>query len=399
MKRSKEGYYHNENRRVRRERPRGVKRRIVWGVFDVVMLVVSLLSAVALLLGLLARVVNPSHAPMLAFAGLFYPIVYLVNLFCALWWVVRWSKWVWLSAAMLLVGAGSMGLFYRSDVKTKPVAVDRGRNDVVVATYNVMNFSDASSQSGAESFDSVAEWVNDKGVQIFCIQEAHFATEEAFDSFRRSLKRLSYGYFVNGYTGEDDKGTTGSGYALFSAWPIVSRGITSSDSLAVYSVWADVKIGRDVVRVFNNHLESTGISLEERSTTLHPAIALDTLAGEKLLNIAGRVAGNYAQRAEQAEQVAEAIKQSPHPVVVCGDFNDTPMSYVYRTIRRGGNLVDAFVEKGRGVEYTFKGLYNLFRIDYIMADKEAFVVKSYDSYDEPMSDHKPLVSRLGRNEE
>ena len=107
---------------------------------------------------------------------------------------------------------------------------------------------------------------------------------------------------------------------------------------------------------------------------------------------------NYAQRAVQAEQVAEAVEQSPHPVVVCGDFNDTPVSYVYRTIRRAGNLVDSFVEKGRGVEHTFKGLYNLFRIDYILADKEAFEVKSYDSYDEPMSDHKPVVVRLGRDE-
>ncbi len=398
MKRSKEGYYHNENQKVRRERPRGVRRRFVWGLFDVVMLAVSLLAAICLLAGLLAKVVSPERVPMLAFAGLFYPIIYLVNLFCALWWVVRWSRWFWLSAAMLLVGVGSMGLFYRSDVSTKPMTVDKNRDDVVVATYNVMNFSDASAEGEVESFGSVAEWVNDNGIQLLCLQEAHFVTEEAFKSFRRELKRLSYGYFVNGYTAEESD-ITGSGYALFSAWPIVRRGIASADSLAVYSVWADVKIGRDTIRVFNNHLESTGISLEERSTTLHPAIARDSLAGEKLFALVDKVKGNYAQRAVQAVAVAEAVKQSPHPVVMCGDFNDTPVSYVYRTIRRAGNLVDAYVEKGRGVEYTFKGLYNLFRIDYILADKETFEVKSYDSYDEPMSDHRPVVVRLGRNEE
>ena len=186
-----------------------------------------------------------------------------------------------------------MGLFYRSDVSTKPVTVDRSRDDVVVATYNVMNFSDASAEEEVESFDRVAEWVNNKGIRLLCLQEAHFFTEESFQSFRRSLKKLSYGYFINGYTGEESD-ITGSGYALFSAWPIVRRGVASADSLAVYSVWADIKMGRDTIRVFNNHLESTGISLEERSTTLHPAIARDTLAGEKLLTIADKVVGKGA---------------------------------------------------------------------------------------------------------
>ena len=79
---------------------------------------------------------------------------------------------------------------------------------------------------------------------------------------------------------------------------------------------------------------------------------------------------------------------------MAGDFNDTPKSYVYRTLRKCG-LTDAFVEKGRGVEHTFKGLFYLFRIDYVMASEEHFAVKEYASHDEPMSDHKPLTVRLG----
>ena len=396
-KRSKEGYYYNENRKARRERPQGANRRFVWGVFDVVMLAVSMVAALALVLGLMARIISPEHFALPAFAALVYPIVYLTNLFCALWWVVRWDRWFWLSATMLFLGGGTMGLFYRSDLGTKPVTVDRDRNDLVVATYNVMNFSDASDPAAATSFDSVAEWVNGKGVQLLCLQEAHFSSEQDFRDFRDKLKKLSYGYFVNGSVPEEGE-YSGSGYALFSAWPIVRRGVACADSLMVHSVWADVKIGRDTLRVFNNHLQSTGVSLEERSTTLHPAIALDTLAGKKLSVIAGKLADNYRLRAVQAKAVAEEVRQSPHPVVVCGDFNDTPVSYVYRVVRKGCDLQDAFVEKGRGVEYTFKGLYNLFRIDYVLVDEDAFEVKEYASYDEPMSDHKPVVVRLGRGE-
>lgn len=397
MKSSKEGYYHNENRKVKRERPRGVKRHFVWGLFDVVMAAVSVLAAVALVLGLLARVISPEHGSLPAFAGLFFPIVYLVDLFCALWWVVRWSKWVWLPLVMLLVGGGGVGLFYRSDVRTKPTVVDRAREDIVVATYNVMNFSDVDAPEGVENFDRVAEWVNNKGVQLLCLQEAHFSSGQTFGEFKDKLKRLSYGYFVNG--APEGEEAVGSGYAIFSAWPIVRRGVASADSLNIHSVWADVKIGRDTIRVFNNHLQSTGISQEERVSTLHPSIARDTLAGQKLFAVADKMTDSYRLRAVQAKEVSRAIGESPHPVVVCGDFNDTPMSYAYRTICGRNDLVDAFVAKGRGVEHTFKGLYNLFRIDYVMVDKEAFEVKSYDSYDEPMSDHKPLISRLGRKSE
>ena len=397
-KRSREGYYYNENRKARRERPQGAGRKFVWGVFDVVMLVVSIVAALALVLALMSRVINPEHFILPAFAGLFYPVVYLVNLFCALWWVVRWDRWFWLSAAMLFLGGGSIGLFYRSDVGTKPVTVDRERSDVVVATYNVMNFSDAGKPEAATSFDRVADWVNKNGIQLLCLQEAHFSSEHDFKAFRDQLKKLSYGHYVNGNASEAGE-SSGSGYALFSAWPIVRRGVASVDKQLVYSVWADVKIGRDTVRVFNNHLQSTGITLEDRSTTLHPAIALDDEAGSKLMRIVRKMAGNYRQRVEQAKEVAKAVKESPHPVVVCGDFNDTPVSYVYRVVRKGGNLQDAFVEKGRGAEHTFKGLYKLFRIDYIMTDKEAFEVKDYASHNESMSDHKPVVVRLGRNDE
>lgn len=393
MRRAKEGYYHNENSRVRKERPAGARRKFVWGIFDVLMLVLTICVAVALIVGLLSRVVSPEKSAVVAFAGLFYPIVYVANIFCAFWWVVRWSRWVVLPALCLLIGAGSMGTIYRSDVNTKPEVVDVSRDDVVVASYNVMNFSDDGAPEGVINFERVAEWINQSGAQLLCLQEAHFSSGQTFEEFKQSLRRLSYGYFAESLSEGSDN--MGSGFAMFSTWPIVRRGVACADSVAVHSVWADVKIGRDTIRVFNNHLQSTGISAEERSSTLHPSIARDTMAGRKLFAVADKVAENYRLRAKQAEEVAEAIAASPHAVVVCGDFNDTPTSYVYRTVR-GGGLVDAFVEKGRGMEYTFKGLYNLFRIDYVLADEEHFYVKSYASYDEPMSDHKPVVVRLGR---
>lgn len=395
MKRSSEGYYYNENRKIRRERPIGGRRRVVWSIVDILLALVSIAAAVALVAGLLSRVISPEKISVLALAGLFFPIIFLVNLFCVLWWVVRWKRWFWFSLVVVLLGAGSIGLYYRSDLLTKPETIDRSRDDVVVASYNVMNFSDEDSPEGVVNFERVAEWTNNQNVQLLCLQEAYFSGDQSFDAFKGKLKKLSYGHFINA-TPDSDTPSPGSGYAVLSAWPVVARGVVCADSMNVYSVWADVKVGRDTLRVFNNHLQSTGISEEERATTLRPSIARDTLASVKLVAVAEKLMESYRQRAWQSRCVAEAIEKSPYPVVVCGDFNDTPMSYTYRKISSCG-LSDAYVEKGKGVEHTFKGLYNLFRIDYVMSDEETFYVKEYDSHDEPMSDHKALVVRLGRN--
>ncbi len=396
MARKRADYYYDENRRIKRERPKGAGRALVLWVMDGEMYVVSLASAIALLGGMLAKVVDPQTTAVFAFVGLFYHIIYLVNIACALWWVVRWNRWFWLSALVLLVGSVNVGLFYRSDVKQKSEEVVRTREDLTITTYNVMNFNDEGCKEGESNFERVAEWLAKEGGQIVCLQEAHFSSSRSYGDFKDRLAKFGYGFFTNTDHKNAD-GKTGSGYAVFSTYPIVRHRVADADSLGVNGVWADVKIGRDTLRVFNLHLQSTGITNEEQVGTLSHRIIDDSLASTKLAKVAEKMVDNYRARAVEVRNVAALVESSPYPVVVCGDFNDTPVSYTYGTLRSAG-LDDAFVKKGRGTEYTFKGLYNLFRIDYILPQEERFEVKSYASYDLDYSDHKPIVVTLQRVE-
>lgn len=381
-------YYHDENRRVVHNRPRGGGRALFLWVMDLLMLVVSVVAALALIAGLLSKVIDPRSVALFAFAGLFYQVIFVVNVACALWWVVRWKRWFALSAVVLLLGAGSIGLFYRSDMSNKEPEVERAREDVKIASYNVMNFSDTHTPAGENNYDRVMEWLNEEGVQIVCLQEAHFSSSRSFAGFKDGLKRMGYGFFTHSHT--DKAGSqTGSGYTILSAYPIVRHDVVFA-SKEVKGVWADVKIARDTVRVYNLHLQSTGITHEERNDTLSPQIIDDTLARAKLSKVVGKMVENYRARAEQAEAVAEHIDRSPYPTIVCGDFNDTPMSYTYGTIA-DSDFADSYVVRGRGSEHTFKGLYNLFRIDYILAEEDDFEIKSYRSYDKDYSDHKAVV--------
>lgn len=96
-------------------------------------------------------------------------------------------------------------------------------------------------------------------------------------------------------------------------------------------------------------------------------------------------------RAFQARKVADHIKKSPYPVIVCGDFNDTPVSYAYRKVK--GELKDAFVEAGWGISNSYNGELPSFRIDYILHDKK-FKAVNYSRDRVVYSDHFPVRCRL-----
>ncbi|MFH0999552.1 MAG: endonuclease/exonuclease/phosphatase family protein, partial [Bacteroidota bacterium] len=86
--------------------------------------------------------------------------------------------------------------------------------------------------------------------------------------------------------------------------------------------------------------------------------------------------------------ISEHIKQSPYPVIVCGDFNDTPVSYTYHKMR--GQLTDAFINAGNGFGNTYERKIASFRIDYIFHSPE-FDSKNFKVPHLLYSDHFPVV--------
>ena len=96
---------------------------------------------------------------------------------------------------------------------------------------------------------------------------------------------------------------------------------------------------------------------------------------------------NILKRAEQARTIASLVSVTEYPVILCGDFNDTPGTYTYETLK--GDLQDGFVSAGKGYAATYRGFHNLLRIDYLFHSATLTAIK-YKTIPYEMSDHNPV---------
>jgi len=154
------------------------------------------------------------------------------------------------------------------------------------------------------------------------------------------------------------------------------------------SIYTDIVINSDTVRVFNSHLQSVQFTNENINflDSLGKYDNLRHIAG--IRDIGSRLRQAFVRRSRQVEIIVRHTQESPHPVIVTGDFNDTPVSFTYRRLR-SQKLDDAFVRSGTGTGNTYVAMLPLFRIDYILYSRE---LESF-YFDTPrieLSDHYPL---------
>lgn len=122
------------------------------------------------------------------------------------------------------------------------------------------------------------------------------------------------------------------------------------------------------IRLFNIHLQTTGMT---------PAFQGNNRLHTYQLNA--------RERNRQAQLLAEAVASSPYPVILCGDLNDTPISYAYRKL--ADKLDDCFLKAGNGWGGTYQPANNLFRIDYTFCSPKLKTL-AYHLYSNCWSDHR-----------
>ena len=351
-------------------------------------LIANVVVVLLLFIALLATTVSPEKILMPAYTTLIFPFIVVFNVGFILFWALA-RKWHFLiSLAALIYAAPEIALAIPMHFgKSESVLAEK---HISVMTYNVM-LTGMLVKDTEENPNKVIRLIRAQNADVVCLQEFSVSPDKKYlteSDVRKAFRDYPYKHITYKYR----SGWSLVGVATFSKFPIVKRDSVHFDSDYNLCQFSDIVIDGDTVRFVNVHLESNRLTHQDK---LMPIELKDNFNTENLsgttLHLSRKLGAAYRVRAVQADSVAAMVRRSTYKTVVCGDFNDLPLSYSYSRIK--GKMKDAYAESGFGPGYTYNESIFRFRIDHIFCSPE-FGVLDCKIIKDKASDHYPVIAKI-----
>ena len=350
-----------------------------------ILLAINIFLILLLAVAYLSIYINPATTAFPALFGLAYPYIAAANVAMVIVWILFRKWYALLSVLALAAGFGYIHNFIRFTNQGK-----EEHHELKLMSYNIRLFN-FYEETEKNTHSKMIQLLRKEDPGILCLQEYFVKGDPAAGEKKlmEGLGRKRYTHFKLVRSG----GASRYGIATVSRYPIIYRGDVIHPGSSSLTIYSDIVVDTDTFRVYNNHLQS--FRLRRVEGTL-----LNEITGEEKGGSVNKISGIYkslmqgfASRALQVDRVRRHMESSPYPVIVAGDFNDTPVSYTYRVMRRG--LKDAFVEAGYGAGFTYRGKYPPNRIDYVLYSDE-IECTDFDIVKARYSDHYPVIAYFRR---
>ncbi len=357
---------------------------------DILLLLVNFIVIASLFFADSALWISPVKFLLPSYFGLAFPVILLIALFFLIFWIAR-RKWYFvISLTALLVS-------YQSIYNTFPLNGKKEipEGSIKVLSYNVHLFNFYTPLSK----NKILEYIAGSEADILCLQEFGYSSLPQKEYLKKSeiFEKLHKTYPYHHIELTQIKQNGSYGVATFSKFPISGKTRIKYDSKYNLAIYSDIKIKGKKVRVFNCHLESN--QLTENDKVLIKKLGEEynnDKMNEVVDQLSQKLGRSFKMRAKQADIVAGEISKTDLPIILCGDFNDVPVSYAYARIK-DSRLYDSFTESGTGYGYTFNEKLFWFRIDQIMHSKE-FTAFDFNVDRVKYSDHFPIMCYLKLSE-
>lgn len=343
-----------------------------------IVLGLNLIAAICLAGSYISVYIPPDKVWLSAIFGLTYPIFLWINLGFVVFWIFVRFRYSFISIVAVLLGWVFLTRYFQFVNKSSH---EKG---IKVVSYNVKHFEENGTRQAKAVADSIILFLKSEAPDLICLQEMRLMSNRVFN-LQQFINEFDfaehYQYARTAYQG---------GIVTMTRYPIAKMGEIRFENSGNMAIFTDIVIGADTVRVFNLHLQSFQIDPNNYSVIESPDITEEADI-RQIREMGSKFKRASRMRAEQARIINKNIEWSPYPVIVCGDFNDTPFSYTYRQVR--GDLKDAFLESGSGIGQTYIGKLPSYRIDYVL-HSDRFRAANFRSFPFRFSDHLPVSCTL-----
>ncbi|MEZ4858150.1 MAG: endonuclease/exonuclease/phosphatase family protein [Flavobacteriaceae bacterium] len=326
---------------------------------------INIVLALLLLVSFILPYLPPTSFPTLSVLSLAVSPLILLNLLFAVYWFLRFKRRFWFSATIVVIAYFLFPAFFEISSEGD---VSEYSQSISVMTYNVRLFNAYEKKPNVQEVaSSISKLLKEETPDVVCIQEYYLGNTADFSAYPYQFIHFK-------------DSTHKLGHAIFSKHPIVNQGAFDFEKTYNNSIFADITVGKDTIRVYNLHLQSLGI--------LPTVDFIQQKGTEKIRN---KISETFVKQERQVAAILAHKKAINYPIIIAGDFNNTAFSYIYKQLKEG--MIDAFEEGGNGLGASFYFNHYPLRIDFILAS-EKFEIINFIHSKESFSDHRPIFAKL-----